>query len=473
MELTDFYIVAPSTVKTGEKFKVRFKLLTHPYKVEWRCYTGKPPEFESVYNLSPRGIHYLDNVIKGRNKKVVIEIENEKIEFDDFKDVFAGGERCFGEIDNLSFDTPGIKFIKIKDPITEIEKLSNPILVEENLEEKLYWADPHSQTFFSDGLRCPEELYFFAKNEAFLDIFSITDHAEAISDQQWNYFKEVTNKYNEDGRFTTFIGLEWTDGFYGHRNVYYPGEDGEILRSKEDDLKKVYETAEKYKALVIPHHSANTQMGVDWSKGHNPDVERLVEIYSIWGNSEKPKEMGNKRPIRVLGGEKKGQHVVDALNMGYKFGFVGGGDIHDGRPGDELHTLQEKPEQYRDLYRQGITGIWAKKLNRKEIFNSLWNRNCYATSNVRVILKFHLGEHRMGSIVKEKAKKLPLKIFAASEIPVKNISIVKNGVDWKKFKMNERIVNLKFEEEVEKGHYYLRIERQDKELIWSSPVFLL
>ncbi|MCD6407742.1 DUF3604 domain-containing protein, partial [bacterium] len=439
MELIDFYIVAPSTVKVGEKFKIRFKLLTHPYKVEWRCYTGKPPKFESIYNLSPRGIHYMDNVLKGWNKKIVVEVEKEEIEFDNFKGVFSNDERCFGEIEGISFSTPGVKFIKIKDPASGKEKLSNPILVEENLTERLYWADLHSQTFFSDGLRCPEELYFFAKEEAFLDIFSISDHAEALSDQQWNYFKEVTNNYNEDEKFITLIALEWTDGFYGHRNIYYPGEDGPILRRGEDDLKKVYEIAEKYKALVIPHHSANTQMGVDWSKGHNPDVERLVEIYSIWGNSEKPESEGNTRPIRNHGGEKKGQHVIDALNRGYKFGFVGGGDIHDGRPGDELHNLQEQPPQYRNLYRQGITGIWAEKLTRKEVFTSLWQRNCYATSNVRVILKFFMGEYRMGSIVKEKTKKIPFKIFAASEIPIKSISVIKNGIDWKKFEFNKRV----------------------------------
>ena len=345
-------------------------------------------------------------------------------------------------------------------------------MVEENPSERLYWADIHCQTFFSDGLRCPEELYLFAREESFLDIFAISDHTEALSDAQWSYFTEVTNHYNQDGKFVTLLGLEWTDSFYGHRNVYYPGENGPILRRGEDDLKKVYRVAEEYNALVIPHHSANVKMGVDWSKGHNPEVERLVEIYSIWGNSERHERYGNARPIRNHGGEKEGQHVIDALNRGYKFGFVGGGDIHDGRPGDELHKLQKEPFQYKNLYRKGISGIWAKKLTRKEIFTSLWERNCYATSNVRVILKFFMGEYRMGSIIEEKVKKLPFRIFVASEIPVKTITVVKNGIDWKNFEFNERVVNLEFKEELDKGYYYVRVERMDGEYVWSSPIFL-
>ena len=69
MELIDFYIVAPSIVKLSEKFRLRFKLLTTPYKVGQKCYTGRPPKLESMHNFSPRGIHYVDNVLKGWIKR--------------------------------------------------------------------------------------------------------------------------------------------------------------------------------------------------------------------------------------------------------------------------------------------------------------------------------------------------------------------------------------------------------------------
>ena len=78
----------------------------------------------------------------------------------------------------------------------------------------------------------------------------------------------------------------------------------------------------------------------------------------------------------------------------------------------------------------------------------------------------------MGSIIEEKVKKLPFRIFVASEIPVKTITVVKNGIDWKNFEFNERVVNLEFKEELDKGYYYVRVERMDGEYVWSSPIFL-
>lgn len=81
--------------------------------------------------------------------------------------------------------------------------------------------------------------------------------------------------------FVTLITQEWTDHAVGHRNIYYPGNNEPILRASTDRIDKVYETARKFKALVIPHHSANTRMGVNWNISHDPEIEKLVEIYSV------------------------------------------------------------------------------------------------------------------------------------------------------------------------------------------------
>ena len=216
-------------------------------------------------------------------------------------------------------------------------------------------------------------------------------------------------------------------------------------------------------------------MGVDWSKGHDPEVERLVEIYSCWGNSERPEEEGNPRPIRILGGEKKGQHVIDALNRGYKFGFVGGGDIHDGRPGDSLQPLQKVDgvSLTHKIYYQGITGIWAKELTRKEIFRALWERRVFATTNVRVILKFSISGAPMGSEIRNSKGKLPIKIFVASEVPITLLTLVKNGKDYKTIQPEKRVVKWEIEDYATPNtYYYVRVQRRDGEMAWASPVWV-
>ena len=57
------------------------------------------------------------------------------------------------------------------------------------------------------------------------------------------------------------------------------------------------------------------------ARGHDPEMERLVEIHSVWACSERAEHQGNPYPIRVQGGETDGQHVIDALNLGYRFGM--------------------------------------------------------------------------------------------------------------------------------------------------------
>ena len=45
--------------------------------------------------------------------------------------------------------------------------------------------------------------------------------------------------------------------------------------------------------------------------------------------------------------------------------MIGGGDIHDGRPGDELHKLQaDEIGGYELIRRQGTMGVWARDLTR-------------------------------------------------------------------------------------------------------------
>lgn len=360
--LNGFLVVAPSCVGVNESFSLKIKALTTPYKVGWACYR-KIPQQIGPYNLSSRGIAYMDNVPPDWQGRILIESESyegkKELLFDGKQGTFSGDKRPIGQIDHCRFNTPGTKFISVRDLECGIIGTSNAVVVtQEPPSKRVFWGDLHSQTIFSDGLRCPEELYTFARDEAFLDIFALADHTEFLTDDQWDYFTAVNNRFNDDDddhHFVTLVGQEWTNHKFGHRNLYYPGNSGPILRCDDPidgKLERVYQVAREYGALVIPHHSANVVMGVNWSLGHDPEVERLCEIHSVWGNSERPEEAGNPYPIRTLQGEKPGQHVLDALKLGRKFGLIGGGDIHDGRPGDELHSLQTQPGGYNLLRRQ-------------------------------------------------------------------------------------------------------------------------
>lgn len=479
--MNGFLVVAPSTVEVGERFSLKIKALCRPYFAGAGCYAPSPGVV-GRYNLSPRGHAYMDNVPQSWQGRIEIRADGGyagpgHYSFSGVAGPYKGDTRPISSIDGLSFSEPGTKFINVLDPETGITASSNPVHVSGTpLPERLYWGDIHSQTFFSDGLRCPEELYSFAKEEAFLDIFALSDHAESLTDRQWEYFVRVTNDRYEPGRFVTLVGLEWTNSAQGHRNVYYRGDSGPILRSSDPafcDIHKLYKAARAEKALVVPHHSANVQMGVDWRLGHDPEVERLVEINSVWGNSERPEEEGNTRPIRIHGGEKKGQHVIDALKRGYRFGIIGSGDIHDGRPGDECHTHQKEPDIYPNMWRQGIVGVWAKQLSREAVFDALWNRRVFATTNKRIFLKFSVCGAPMGSEITHKGSRT-INVTAASDVPFLSLDIVRNGNDIMHVRLDRREAVFEEQDEGSGGTdwYYARLIRQDGEMAWSSPVWV-
>jgi hypothetical protein len=160
--------------------------------------------------------------------------------------------------------------------------------------------------------------------------------------------------------------------------------------------------------------------------------------------------------------------------MGRRLGFIGGGDIHDGRPGDELHSLQHpEPEHYNLLRRQGIMGVWAPELTREAVFDALWERNCFATTNVRMPIRFSVCGARQGTSGQCDGDR-PISLWAASEVPIVRVTIVRGGEDWRVLEPNERVVEWELEDPASGGteYYYARIERQDGLMGWSSPVWV-
>ncbi len=480
MEPTGILAVAPSVLAVGERFEIRVKVLgtVRPIPCKGQYQTQKP-RLEGPFNRNvERGIQFLDHVLPEYAGRLRVKgdegLEGPDVLVFDGRDqgVFPGDRRPIRSFGPFRFWTPGFHFIRLEAETGGVEGQVNPILVlPAPPEERLYWGDPHWQTFFSDGIRCPEELYAFARDEGFLDFGSITDHMEAVTDRQWEYFRAVTEDWNQPGRFVTLQGQEWTHhdpkrGAPGHRNIYFRGKEAPILRSTDPDcdtLEKLWRKLDAIglPALAIPHHCANVLMGVDWEQGWNPRYERGVEIYSIWGSSECPGEAGNSRPIRSLQGEQTGRHVRDALRRGYRLGFWGGGDIHDGRPGDELHTAQPDVPGYAVLYPQGFTAVWAPALTREMLFDALATRRCYAATRRGLFAEW---------------KKLPagrLGVRAAATEGVAAIELIVNGETAGELLPERKGLQvLEAEWPVALGRHdraYVRIRTANGEWMWLSP----
>jgi hypothetical protein len=285
MNIERIHCVIPSRLTVGEPFNARVRVLGEvrdvPCEGQWN--TTKPQQ-HGPFNLNvQRGIKYRDNCLPDWSGTLrVLSDEDldgpESVAFDgQNQGVFPSDTRPIADFGPFTWTRPGIHFLRLVEPESGAEAWSNPVNVTETPPEmRLYWGDPHWQTFFSDGVRCPEELYAFARDEAFLDFGAITDHVEALTDRQWEYFVSVTNDYNQPGRFATLVGQEWTKHNPGHRNIYYRKNSGPVLRSTDpryDSLDKLWNALAQHDAIAIPHHTANRIMGVDWDAGWNPEFE--------------------------------------------------------------------------------------------------------------------------------------------------------------------------------------------------------
>ena len=140
-----------------------------------------------------------------------------------------------------------------------------------------------------------------------------------------------TERFHEPGRFVTLLGYEWTNWIHGHRHVLYFGDDGEVLELARPRLRDAAASCGSalrgQPALTFAHHSAGGPIATDWSFPPDPELEPVTEIVSVHGTSEASDSPG---PIY---GPVPGNFVRDVLDRGYRLGFVGSGDSHDGHPG--------------------------------------------------------------------------------------------------------------------------------------------
>ncbi|MFX0101507.1 MAG: CehA/McbA family metallohydrolase [Candidatus Hodarchaeota archaeon] len=359
--------------------------------------------------------------------------------------------------------------------VGNLEARTNPIRLNDQLPGlKLFWGDIHGHTMHSDGLGTIHDYYGFAAEVAALDFAAITDHDDIgprLLDDEWTLMKEAAQKYYQPGKFVTFLGHEYRNG-QTDMNVYYPAGDGDLLRGTDGNLGDAAEFTRQVKnrgGMIVPH----MHFGADWS-GMDPEVYRVMEVYSSHGCAEYkncPREIPYlQKQVQKSSKTNKDSYVHDALKLGYRLGLTAGSDTHSGRPGFSDWTRVTR------TYLGGLTALFATELTREAIWDALYNRRCYATTGNRSILEFSINGAMMGSEIGLKAG-MPrnisvkchadgnlkaLRIFRSGEIFIHDEEL--SGDRMKQtFVENERTTD---------DWYYVRVDLDDGEMVWSSPIWV-
>jgi len=184
-----------------------------------------------------------------------------------------------------------------------------------------------------------------------------------------------------------------------------------------------------------------------------------------------------------------GSSIQDALALGYRVGFVGGTDNHRAQPGSPRSALGGlDPDELPAT--GGITAVFAPELTREALWDALYQRRCYATTAQRILLDVRLDDYMMGSdLPADKAAPYAdartLRIRALGRREIDRIEVVRNNVTVESFEIGADQAELQYTDGTPLAHiepaskdaagavfYYVRLIQRDRNMAWSSPIWL-
>ncbi len=403
-------------------------------------------------------------------------------------------ETGFISLPNLYFNETGIYKIQLLNTRTKEKFFSSPIRCFAEGEMSIYWGTLHGESEKFDSSESVEQCLRLFRDEKGLSFYgtSCFENVEETTNDDWKLITQQVAEFNEEGRFSTFLGMQWYGGNpeEGLKQLIYSKDSKPILRRKDaksNTLRKIYKGYSNKELLSICSFTMAKGFQTNF-QDIVPEYERLVEIYNAWGSSECLAKDGNPRPIATEDGEGINEtdigSIRKALNQNHRFGFTAGGL-------DDRGVFSGLFENDQAQYSPGLTAIISVEHTRESLFQALYQRSCYATTGERIVLGFNIAGARMGSELSTKAKpglvyNRHITGYISGTAPLSEIAIIKNGTIWKIFSVKENSFDIVCddsehlskcllptqEETVSFCYYYLRITQEDGHMAWSSPIWI-
>jgi hypothetical protein len=403
-------------------------------------------------------------------------------------------ETGFLALPNLYFNDVGIYTLLLKNLTTNEEFRSAPIKCIPTETKSIFWGTLHGESERYDSSENIENCLRHFRDERSLNFFA-TSSFESVKETSTDVWKKISTSigdFNEEDRFCALLGQQWCGEpkKEGLRSLIYYKDDKPILRIKDtraSSLAKIYKLFSPKELISIPSFTMSSATPFSFEE-FNPEFERVVEIYNAWGCSEKTAKEGNKFAIQSP--SKKGIHeyvdgsVMKALKNNCRFGFVAGG-LDDRALFAELYDTDQKQ------YPPGFTAVLCDRLTKSSVFEAIYNRNCYATTGVRIVLWFTLANQLMGSELST-ATKPGLHVnrhiagFVAGTTPIAKLELIRNGEVIKTFKSDTNSLDFEYDDMVPLtgvslkdpnkkcpfSFYFIRVTQKDGHMAWSSPIWV-
>lgn len=460
-ELSNIRILAPSLVAKNKRFDVLVR-----FEDAYGNLTNYAPE-GSLIELS------YENQRENLNWKLFIP------------------ETGFINLPNLYFNEAGVYKIQLLNLQNKQKFYSSPIKCLNESASILCWGLLHGESEKNDSHENIETCLREFRDEKALQFYGVSpfESADETSNEAWKLISAQVAEFNEDQRFSTFLGFQYP-AEEGLRQIIYTKDQKPLLRQKEaksNVLSKVYKSLSPKEALSATLMPMAKSFETDFSS-FDPEMDKVVEIYNAWGSSECTAKEGNSRPIRST--SKKGVHeteagsVIKALRNNKRFGFIAGGL-------DDRGIFETFSDEHQVQYSPGLTAILAAEHTRESLAAALQARSCYATTGPRIIVGLHIAGAPMGSELSTKVKpglaiNRHITGYVAGCAPLKSIELIRNGDVIKTFPTKSYFLDFAHDDMEHlsktvlpggegKPHfvfYYLRVTQADGHIAWSSPIWV-
>ncbi len=321
-------------------------------------------------------------------------------------------------------------------------------------------GDMHRHTDVSwDGNRDGSMLdaYRYALDAAGMDYLGVADHTYGEGNEYyWWFTQKIADLMTIPGRFAPLQGYERSRSYpSGHRNVMFAqrGEkwfefsEAERKDNKNTGLLPLYAHLREKKGIVMVHTSA-TGAGSDWSD-NDPEVEPLMEIYQ--GYRKSYEHRGAPRSSTV--GDRAAGYVWKAWEKGLKIG------------------LQSSSDHVSTHASYGM--IWVDDVNAEAVIAGIRARRAYAATD-NILVDFRVNGAWMGAAIEGSGKpKLEARIVGTG--PIRKVEVIRNNEYIHTQPGGAAEMRFSFvDNEPPPGEswYYIRVEQEDGELAWASPVWV-
>jgi len=273
--------------------------------------------------------------------------------------------------------------------------------------------------------------------------------------------------FHTAGFFTAVYGTERSVSYpNGHRNLLYAKRGVPILdigteekQGKANTGPILFPYLKKYNGIGTPH-SPTTGMGTDW-RDNDPEVDPIVELFEGSRTSAEhegaPLAPDSKRTELWAGGFKPLGFVWNAWAKGYKLGVQASSD----------HVSTHL----------SYTAVIAENGSREALIDAMRKRHTYAATR-NILLDYRMkvdgktylqGDDLTASSMPE------IRAHIQGAGPLKTVVIVRDNTYIYSIDPQGTSFDLSYRERAlspGKHYYYVRLEQQDRNMAWSSPIWI-